>query len=369
MILRSILVLVVFALSACDQTVAERSVDAVLESASDSFVVPNPMPQLNALNYALPESAVDSDELPNVVLQSAAKASPLPYYEIARDTYLLFGNVGRVDRQNRGFNSNAGFVVTSTGVVLIDALGTPMLGERLIATVTSVTDKPITHLILTSLQPSHSLGSSAIARLPGVEVIAATQMTTLDYSPDLLQPFYELLPEEMQGRQAVAISHRIAAPRQSYETLSVGEHTFEIYNLGEVYAGGGLMVHQVDDDILWLSDLASNQVIPDLSGADLDLRRQTLDWLQEHFAEVELMVPGHGSAQSSPFLMLEQNLRYLDNLDEAVHRALASGLSLSETLPQATLAAWSEWHLYDQHHQANVTVLYQRLKKAQSSVQ
>lgn len=324
--LRFILLLVVFALSGCDQTGAERSADAVLESASD-----------NVSSYVLPESAVDSDELPHMVLQADSGADPLPYYEIGRDTYLLFGSVGRVDRQNLGFNSNAGFVVTSKGVVLIDALGSPMLGERVIATVASVTDQAITHLVLTSVQPNHSAGRVALESLPNLQVIVPASVES-----------------DRAGR---------------YETLLVGEHTFEIYNLGEVYAGGGLMVHQVDDDILWLSDLASNQVIPDLSGADLDLRRQALDWVQEHFAEVELMVPGHGSAQSSPFLMLEQNLRYLDNVSEAVHRAVASGLSLSDTLQQVTLAAWSEWHLYDQRHQANVTLLYRRLKKPQSAVQ
>jgi len=341
--LRFILLLVVFALSGCDQTGAERSEAVMSEAVSIASVATesqtqtslsgsNPLLKLNVLNYALPESAVDSDELPNVVLQAASGSDPLPYYEIGRDTYLLFGNVAEVDEHNLGFNSNAGFVVTSTGVVLIDALGTAMLGQRLIATVASVTDLPITHLILTRLHPSHSLGRESIEALAGVQVIVPTA-TRSD-------------------------------PTHAYATLSVGEHTFEIYNLGGVYAGGGLMVHQVDDDILWLSDLASNRVIPDLLGSDLDLRRQALDWVQEHFAEVELMVPGHGSAQSSPFLMLEQNLRYLDALQEGVSGALDAELSLSETVAQVTLPAWSEWHLYEQH-QANVSAFYQQLKQAE----
>ncbi|MDQ7073800.1 MAG: hypothetical protein Q9O24_01260 [Gammaproteobacteria bacterium] len=164
--------------------------------------------------------------------------------------------------------------------------------------------------------------------------------------------------------QSVALSRGIVTPRYGYETVQVGEHSFEIYALDEVYAGGGLLLHQVDDDILWLSDVASNEVVPDLLRGNLDLRRQTLDWLQEQFAEVELMVPGHGSAQSSPFVMLEQNLRYLDSLQNAVMRAYSVGLNLAETLAQVSLPAWREWHLYDQYHQANVTAFYQNLEQS-----
>ncbi|MDQ7073801.1 MAG: MBL fold metallo-hydrolase [Gammaproteobacteria bacterium] len=210
MILRSVLVLS-FVLSACEQTVQEAPLAVGLENGSVATAVsvpagvevaalPNALPKLNALHYVLPESAVDSADLPNVVLQPASGVDPLPYYEIGRDTYLLFGNVGSLNSKNRGFNSNAGFVVTSEGVVLIDALGTPMLGRRLIATVAAVTDLPITHLILTSLEPSHSLGSSAIAQLPGVTVIAAASaLPALSYSDVLLAERRQLLPEDMQG--------------------------------------------------------------------------------------------------------------------------------------------------------------------------
>ncbi|MDQ7016034.1 MAG: MBL fold metallo-hydrolase [Gammaproteobacteria bacterium] len=371
MILRYGLVLLSFVLSACEQTAQEAPLAVGLENGSVAAAVnvpigvevaaPNALPKLNALHYALPESAVDSADLPTVVLQPASGVDPLPYYEVGRDTYLLFGNVGSLNSKNRGFNSNAGFVVTSKGVVLIDALGTPMLGRRLIATVAAVTDLPITHLILTSLESSHSLGSSAIAQLPGVTVIAAASAPAeLSYSDALLTEYRQRLPEDMQGLRPVSVSKRIVTPRYGYETLLVGEHSFEMYSL----AGAALMLYQVDDDILWLSDLASNQVVPDLSQSDLDLRRQTLEWLQEHFAEVELMVPGHGSAQSSPFVMLEQNVRYLDGLNVEVKRGFDLGLSLAEILAQVTLLAWSEWHLYEQHHQANVRAFYQSLTKS-----
>lgn len=42
--------------------------------------------------------------------------------------YYTLGSPGVPDQKNEGHTSNAGFVVTTDGVVVFDALGTPSLG-------------------------------------------------------------------------------------------------------------------------------------------------------------------------------------------------------------------------------------------------
>jgi len=94
-----------------------------------------------------PESAIDTPDAPNIVLNASdADDAPLHAYRLNERTWFLFGNIAETDAYNRGWNGNAGFVVTDDAVVVIDALGTPKLGERLIATIKSVTDKPIRYL-------------------------------------------------------------------------------------------------------------------------------------------------------------------------------------------------------------------------------
>lgn len=48
---------------------------------------------------------------------------------------------------NQNFISNAAFVVTPAGVVVIDALGSPVLAERLLAEIGKITRQPVTHVI------------------------------------------------------------------------------------------------------------------------------------------------------------------------------------------------------------------------------
>ncbi len=68
---------------------------------------------------------------------------------------------------------NAVFVVTDQGVVLFDAGGYPIMGERIVAKVRSVTDKPITHVVISHWHGDHMRGLQGIqAAFPNVQIFA-----------------------------------------------------------------------------------------------------------------------------------------------------------------------------------------------------
>ena len=72
---------------------------------------------------------------------------------------------------NRNFISNAGFVVTNDGVVVIDALGSPALAEELLAQIRRITPLPVTHVIITHYHADHIYGLQAF-KAAGATVIA-----------------------------------------------------------------------------------------------------------------------------------------------------------------------------------------------------
>jgi glyoxylase-like metal-dependent hydrolase (beta-lactamase superfamily II) len=59
---------------------------------------------------------------------------------------------------NQNFISNAAFVVTPAGVVVIDALGSPALSMRLLEEVKKVTPQPVTHVLVTHYHADHIYG-------------------------------------------------------------------------------------------------------------------------------------------------------------------------------------------------------------------
>ena len=318
--------------------------------------------------YFIPKTAIDTIDLPNLVFKASdSPDTPLPVHQIAPNTYMFFGNIAQVDEYNRGANGNAGFVITREGVVVIDSLGTPRLGQRLIHTITSITDKPITHLIITHNHPDHAYGAIAFRRLGGVTIIS--HEGALDYiGSETIEASVkyrrELIPDDMAGFEMVRPDILIGAERFSSQTFTSGDRSFVIYNTGKHHSYGDLVVHQVEDNIIWISDLAFNQRTTFMGDGNSKQIIEGQEWLLRMFANATLMVPGHGSAQTRPFPMVEKTRSYVMRLRETMAQAIEEGIDMQEAIDQADFPDWHESRLYNENHRRNAHFVYQEMEQA-----
>ncbi len=316
--------------------------------------------------YYLPPTAVDTAEVPNIVLKETDRADdPLPYFNLAKDVYMFFGNIAEVDQYNRGWNGNAGFVVTPAGVVVIDSLGTPKLGQRMIAAIKSVTDKPIKYLILTHNHPDHSYGAVAFRKLGGVTIIG--HEGTLDYirsdQIDSSVAFRRsFIINDMQGFDGVKPDIMISGKRFSKYDLKFGERTIHIYNVGQHHSYGDLIVHFKEDDVLWISDLAFNQRTTFMGDGDSSQAIETQSWVLTRFPDANLMIPGHGSAQIKPFPMISKTQSYMKRLREMMLEAIAKDVDLLQAVKQADFEDWKNVRLYNLNHRSNANFVYRELE-------
>ena len=316
--------------------------------------------------YRLPPVAIDSPSLPRTRLAAGDRdEDTLPVYRLAPDTYFLYGNIATLDADNRGFNGNAGFVVTDEGVVVIDALGTPKLGRRLIATVRAVTTQPIRYLILTHNHPDHAYGASAFRALEAVRVVAHRGMLEYSGSPTMQRSVdyrRQLLPEDMQG--FATVEPDLYAPETRFEALSLelGGQRFDVHNVGGHHSHGDLVVHQHDAGIVWVSDLAFNQRVTFMGDGDSRLALEGQDWLLQRFADAKLLVPGHGSAQSAPFPMVTRTRAYIRELRERMKQKVIDGVSLMDALGDADMPAWQDVPLYQENQRANASFIYREME-------
>lgn len=290
---------------------------------------------------------------------------PLPVYCLGADTWLFMGSIEQLSPKNRGFNGNAGFVVTKEGVVVIDVLGTPLLGQRMIATIQSITDRPIRYVIVTHNHPDHFYGIQAFSGLPGVKVIAHEGLEDYLYSDRMESSVAyrrDLLARDMQGFKGVIPD--IAITQEPYEamTLTLGGRQFSIYNAGRHHSDGDLVVHQVDDGIVWVSDLVFNQRVTFIGDGHSAQAVKAMEWLKGLSKEVGLMVPGHGSAQTPPFPMLRQTQEYISRLRQVMTEAIEEDIDLSSALDKAEFSDWRDVRLYQENHRANGSFIYRELE-------
>src|SRR5262249_14378436 len=93
-----------------------------------------------------------------LALLCALPALALEPIKVSPSAYYIQGESGVPSIANRGHTSNAGFVVTSEGVVVFDSLGTPVLGRELVEAIRKVTAAPIRRVILSHYHADHFYG-------------------------------------------------------------------------------------------------------------------------------------------------------------------------------------------------------------------
>ena len=322
----------------------------------------------DASSMGIPGSAVDTNTVPQFIIDADAGVDqPLPVYKLTDNSYMLFGNISTLNQDNRGFNANAGFIVTSQGVVVIDALGTPLLAQRMLASIRCITDKPVKYLIVTHNHPDHAYGAVAFRNIEGITIIAHpgtveyNQSETLESSVAYRR---QMLEKDMTGFEPLQADIYLDEKPFASKRIRLGDEVIDIYNTGEHHSYGDLVVHQAGQKILWISDLAFNQRTTYLGDGDTAQVLKVQDWLLQTFPDTQLMVPGHGSAQTAPFPMVANTRDYVSRMRSAMQQAVDDGISMLDAVQSVEFEDWQDVPLYEQNQRANANFIYREMEKA-----
>ena len=219
---------------------------------------------------------------------------------------------------NANFISNAGFIVTSAGVVVVDALGSPALAERLLAEIRKVTPQKVTHVIVTHYHADHvyglqvfeKLGARIIAHQAGREYLYAdTARLRLEQSRKDLAPWID------EQTQLAAATEWIDARRE----LTVGDTRLVIQPVGPAHTPEDLAVYLPDKKVLYAGDLVFRSRIPFVGQADSRNWIKSLDKLLAFDAAV--VVPGHGPASTEARKDMQLTRDYLAYLRKTMGQA------------------------------------------------
>ena len=72
----------------------------------------------------------------------------LPLEKISHNIYLVHAPLEGINEINEGFIANTGFIVTNTGVVVIDPGSSVQIGRKLLEKIAEVTDNHVTAVII-----------------------------------------------------------------------------------------------------------------------------------------------------------------------------------------------------------------------------
>jgi glyoxylase-like metal-dependent hydrolase (beta-lactamase superfamily II) len=255
---------------------------------------------------------------PCAMAQSPPQAPAMTPQQVSPSAWFVQGLSALGSPANQNFISNAAFVVTPAGVVVIDALGSPALAQRLMAEIRKVTPQPVTHVILTHYHADHIYGLQ-VFKAAGAKVIAhggARDYLASDTARLRLQASRtELAPWIDENTRLVEPDEWLAGPRD----LSVGGTQLRILPVGPSHTAEDLVVWLPGEKVLFAGDLVFRGRVPFVGQANSRRWIAALDQILQLGADV--LVPGHGGLTREARQDLQLTRDYLVHLRRVMGEA------------------------------------------------
>jgi len=274
--------------------------------------------------------------------------------QVSDHAYYVQGEAGMAT-ENEGFISNAGFVVTNEGVVLFDALGTPSLAWTLLQKIREITDKPITHMIVSHYHADHIYGLQ-VFKEAGAKIIAPTGALTYLGS----ETASNLLEDRMMSLEPwVNEQTHLVSPDQIIDKatrFSLGGLTFEMNYLGSAHSDGDLTLFIPEEGVLFSGDIIFEGRVPFVGDADTKVWLSKLKDLETDGLKV--LVPGHGPHAQDPNQAVRMTREYVAHLRSVMGQAVEDMVDFETAFEEEDWTAYQAMPAYDAAHRRNAYQVY-----------
>lgn len=267
---------------------------------------------------------------------AAAPAAPPPWaksnmhmtvHQVGPHSYYVEGLLEEASRANEGFIANAGFVITSEGVVVFDSLGSPALADQLIAEIRKRTDQPIRRVIISHYHADHFYGIPAFRRI-GAKIWADTRAHAYLNSRAAVKRM-----DERKQLIGPWLGPNFSLPKPDRwldkpEDFEMGGVHFSLRHVGPAHSPEDLAMLVEPDSVLYSGDVVYSGRVPFIGEADTKQWLQAIDRLLAMPARV--MVPGHGPASMDPKRDSQLTRDYLTFLRAQMGKAVSKFVPFEE---------------------------------------
>ncbi|MDZ7803174.1 MAG: MBL fold metallo-hydrolase [Thiohalophilus sp.] len=287
--------------------------------------------------------------------------------------YYIIGKSGVPDAVNEGHTSNGGFVVTDTGVVVFDALGTPALGYRLLQRIREVTDKPVTHVVISHYHADHIYGLQAFDEHAGSPEVIAQDLALGYVGGDRASQGEAAQRRLEQRREAlfpwVDENTYLVGPDTTFEknySFEQGGLTFEVRHMGPAHAPGDSIMLVREHGVLFSGDVIYKGRIPFLDSPDTDVERwlQGLDYLEQMEPTPRFIIPGHGDASDDVHEAIRFTHDYLTYVREQMGAAARDFVPFDEAYRNTDWSGYEDMPAFDASNRGNAYRIYLEMETA-----
>ena len=257
--------------------------------------------------------------------------------QVAPHTYFVQGFPEMGSSANQNFISNAGFVVTPGGVVVVDALGSPILAQKLIAEIKKITPQKIVAIIVSHYHADHVYGLQEFKKI-GAKIYAQGEgrnyLSSETARQRLIASRIDFAPWVNANTQLVFADVWVDQKTK----LTIGGVDFFVSRVGPAHAPEDLMVFVPSEKVLFAGDLVFRGRIPFVGNADSKGWLMALDEIEK--LNPNIVIPGHGNYSINPVEDIVFTRNYLKYLRQSMSKAAINMDPFEDAYKEAD---WSEY--------------------------
>ena len=149
---------------------------------------------------------------------------------------------------------NTGVIIGDESVMIVEAQATPRLARKVIEKVREVTDKPISHLVLTHYHAVRVLGASAYGA-PTIIMGDKARAMVVERGQEDWDSEFGRFPRLFQGHEEIP---GLTWPTETFSdrmTVYLGRRRVDLMHLGRAHTAGDIVAYVPDQNVMFTGDI------------------------------------------------------------------------------------------------------------------
>ena len=225
---------------------------------------------------------------------------------------------------------NTGVIIGDDAVMVVEAQATPRLANKVIERIRSVTDKPITHVVLTHYHAVRVLGASAFHAQQVIMSQAARNMVAERGQEDWDSEF-QRFPRLFEGHESIP---GLTWPTTTFNgkmSVWLGKRRVDIMQLGRAHTAGDAVIHVPDQNVMFTGDIVEAHSACYCGDGHFGEWGGTIEAIRAF--DLDAIAPGRGDAvvgREAVNAALDRTSDFVESTYRPVVRIAARGGTLKE---------------------------------------
>jgi glyoxylase-like metal-dependent hydrolase (beta-lactamase superfamily II) len=279
--------------------------------------------------------------------------APVEVKQIASDLYFFYDFNG----------SNAVFLVTEEGVLLIDTLTHPRVGRDLLDRIRKVTDKPVKWVINSHFHGDHQMGNSVF------KALGATFVAQNDTARIMQQVHPKEMARRIEGFKSRGYDPdevKLVLPDVTFDsemTIRLGGREVRLFYLGPGQQAGDTFVQFPHARVLFTPGAFAKHSMPNMAFTpSVDNWLKLLD--QVAAMDVDTILPAHGDVATRADV--KELAAMLADEYATVKDAANRGVPLDQAVKTLTFPQYRDWRNY-RRLDGEIKALYELIQTGKRS--